>query len=148
MSRGYGAVINAKGKESWLGIADLDKDGIQEFVTLGAKRYAYRDSKGELKITVAGVPKKGAECLKNDISNFKVGTIFAGSTTGKKMHSYMITPEIYTDENGNEIGNSIDLNPCDYLLDSTDRFTDEDFNALFDEEIIEEVDVYAFGADD
>lgn len=148
ISRGYGAVINAKGEESWLGIADLDKDGIQEFVTLGAKRYAYRDSKGELKITVAGVPKKGAECLKNDISNFKVGTIFAGSTTGKKMHSYIITPEIYTDDKGNEIGNSIDLNPCDYLLDSTDRFTDEDFNALFDEEIIEEVDVYAFGADE
>lgn len=148
VDRGYGPVINAEGKESWLGIADLDKDGITEFVTLGAKRYCYRDSSGKLKITVAGVPKKGVKCLNDNIDNFKPGMLFSGLTTGKKIHSYIIVEDIYTDERGNEVGDSIDLNPCDYLLDQTDLFTEDDFNALFEDEIISEVDIYAFESDE
>ena len=143
--RGYGSVINAKGKESWLGVAEIDdhKEHMQEFVTLGSKRYAYRDDDGVLKITVAGVPKKGAKCLNDNIEDFKPGMIFDGKTTGKKLHSYIIAEDIYTDENGNECADSIDLNPCDYLLDQTELFTEEDFNALFEDEIITQ-EVYAY----
>ena len=121
LDNGYGPVIIGS-KEYWLGIAEVDKDNIVEFKSLGAKRYAYRDHEGELHITVAGVPKKGVECLGNDIENFTRDTIFDGETTGKLAHYYIYTEGIHIDEDGNEIGDSIDLQPCDYRLDQTERW--------------------------
>ena len=57
------------GKEYWLGVVDIEKH--DQFRTMGAKRYCVRDG-DDLKITVAGVPKKkGALCLNGDIENFK-----------------------------------------------------------------------------
>lgn len=116
-ANGYGPVV-VDGREYWLGVAEDDKRCI-EFKALGAKRYAYRDKDG-LHITVAGVPKKGAACLNDDISNFKKGFVFPGTSTGKLQHTYLYVDEIYIDEDGNETGDSIDLNPCDYLLDAVD----------------------------
>lgn len=119
VANGYGAV-EFNGKEYWLGEASLD--GVySEFRALGAKRYACRDKEsGKLKITVAGVPKKkGAECLKDDIENFKPGFAFSGEITGKLTHVYQYVDAIYIDVNGNEIGDSVNLIPCDYLLDQT-----------------------------
>lgn len=136
---GYCAVI-FNDREWWLGVAE-HKDGeddYTEFKVLGAKRYCGRCVEdGELHITVAGVPKCGVVCLKNDINNFTKGTIFDGITTGKLTHTYHYVDDIYTDENGNVIGDSIDLTPCDYKLDRTDVV---DFEALLTEEI--EVQVY------
>ena len=121
ISAGYGPVKH-NGRDYWLGVAehDPDSDVYTEFVTVGAKRYCGRSkSDGQLHITVAGVPKKnGALCLKDDIRNFTSGMIFDGQTTGKKTHHYMHVDEIYTDEQGNLTGDSIDLQPCDYLLQS------------------------------
>ena len=116
LSNGYGPVQH-NGRDYWLGVAELD--GIySEFRTVGAKRYCTRDKETkELKITVAGVPKKaGAKCLKNDIENFREGFIFDGVTTGKKLHTHIFRDEIYIDDYGNEIGDSIDLSPNDYTL--------------------------------
>lgn len=74
--------------------------------------------KFNLKITVAGVPKKkGALCLDNDIDNFTVGFIFHGTETGKTTHYFIFKEEI-ENINGNEVGDSLDLCPCDYLLSS------------------------------
>ena len=107
------------------GVAEFD-GAYSEFVTLGAKRYCFRysfDSRnkkknwGKLKITVAGVPKNGVDCLEDDINNFKSGFIFHGEDTGKLTHHYIIENGI-VNENGNERGDSIDLTPCDYLLSS------------------------------
>ena len=99
-----------------LGEATLDKT-CNEFIYQGAKRYAYRDSEG-LHITVAGVPKKGVECLKDNILNFTKGFCFDGSITGKLQVEYNFIDAIYTDINGNITGDSINLLPCDYILDS------------------------------
>lgn len=75
----------------------------------------------KLKITVAGVPKKtGAKCLHNDIENFSPGLIFSGSITGKTTHYFIFKEEI-ENINGNEVGDSLDLCPCDYLLSSVYR---------------------------
>ena len=94
---------------------------------LGSKRYCGRSIKtGELKITVAGVPKTGVKCLNNDISNFKQGLIFSGKITNKKTHTYFYKDDIYIDEKGNETGDSIDLSPCDYLLDRVENMSWED----------------------
>lgn len=122
-ANGYGPAVVGD-KEYWLGIAETDgKDDLcEEFVTVGAKRYCKRAaSDHELHITVSGVPKAGAKSLKNDIRNFKKGMIFKGTDSGKKLHTYFYEKDIYTDQCGNERGDSIDLNPCDYELD--DIFT-------------------------
>lgn len=110
-------------KEYIPGVATIDGT-YSEFVFMGAKRYAARDKESnELKITVAGVPKKsGAKCLNNDIHNFKQGFCFPGSITGKLTHSYIYSNEIYLDKNGNEVGDSIDLNECGYILDQAPIF--------------------------
>ena len=115
--RGYVGILH-NGREYWLGVAELDGE-YTEFRTLGAKRYCCRScDTGELKITVAGVPKKsGVKCLHDDIENFKEGLVFDGETTGKLTHVYNHVDDIYIDANGNEIGDSINLIPCDYLLD-------------------------------
>lgn len=116
----------------WLGIAELDGE-YTEFISVGAKRYACRKAKGgSIKITVAGVPKRGAECLKDDLHYFHAGFIFDGKTTGKMQHTYFFEDDIFTDAEGNECGDSIDLSPCDYKLDSVRSV---DWEKLFYEEI-------------
>lgn len=110
--------ITINGRTFIPGVVELDKV-MTQFVTVGCKRYAYRDKDG-LKITVAGVPKeKGGKCLNDDITNFKSGFVFSGSVTGKLTHIYQYADDIYTDENGNIIADSVNLVPCDYLLDES-----------------------------
>ena len=120
---GYGSVT-ANGKEYWLGSAVSGEEDIYtEFVALGAKRYAGRKKEdGKIHITVAGVPKNGAAQLHDDLRNFRSGVIFRGTLTGKMQHVYIYVDDIYTDEDGNETGDSIDLNPADYLMDMTKKF--------------------------
>ena len=128
---GYGPV-NHKGRDYWLGVAELD--GIYtEFRTVGSKRYACRSKDdGDIHITVAGVPKKtGAKCLNDNIENFTTGMIFDGATTGKKTHFYL-HHDIYTDEKGNLTADSVDLQPCDYLLKAESEI---DWEKIFYEEI-------------
>lgn len=133
---GYGAVIRDN-REYWLGVAEFDGE-YSQFKSCGAKRYCGRSVKdGELHLTVAGVPKRGVRCLGDDIQNFRTGMIFDGLTTGKLTHKYIYVDEIYIDENGNETGDSVDLSPCDYLLDSVNVV---DWESLYEEEI--EVQVY------
>lgn len=131
LSNGYGAV-KIDDKEYWLGIAELD--GIySEFKVCGCKRYCTRDAEtNELKITVAGVPKKsGGKCLEDDINNFKPGFIFSGKITNKKTHTYIYRDDIFIDEFGNEIGDSINLSECDYKLSSAKEWSKiENFDAL------------------
>lgn len=136
---GFGPVIH-NGREYWPGVAELDGT-YSEFKTLGAKRYCCRDKEtGKLKITVAGVPKVGVKCLNDDINNFRRGTIFSGTVTGKLTHTYLYVDDIYIDKQGNETGDSIDLQPCDYLLDEV---SDVDWDRIFNEAI--EIQVYEEG---
>lgn len=117
---GYGPVL-AHNQEFWVGVVEPDGE-YSEFIALHSKCYAARDrGSGKIKLTVAGVPKKkGAECLHDDLSNFRDGFIFPGDQTGKLTHFYFSIPAIYTDAKGNEHGNSIDLAPCDYKIGMPD----------------------------
>ena len=129
-ANGYGPVLH-NGREYWLGAAEPDAV-YTEFITLGSKRYAGRGKNGKLHITVAGVPKKGAACLEDDIGNFRRGFIFDGRKTGKMMHFYIYKDAIEIDEAGKETGDSIDLQPCNYLLDRAEITT---WDELLTEEI-------------
>ena len=135
---GYGPVI-VNGKEYWLGVAEPDAE-YSEYIVLGPKRYCGRSVKdGELHITVAGVPKDGAKCLENDINKFHRNFIFDGETTGKKAHFYFFSKDgITKDAFGNEVGDSIDLQPCDYHLGAVNKedyiLSDDFFMEYFGEE--------------
>lgn len=125
--RGYHGVKH-NNKIYHLGIVELDKV-CSEFVGIHSKCYAYRDVKdGKLKITVAGVPKKGAECLDNNIDNFRVGFIFPGSQTGKLTHSYLFQ-DLHRDSAKNEIADSINLSHCDYLISDANTISWEDLTS-------------------
>lgn len=113
LAQGYGAV-NCNGKEYWCGVAEYDSH-YDEFIGLHSKCYAGRKDDGSLRITVAGVPKKGAECLKGDLRKFNYGFVFDGKTTGKLTHFYNLRNRIEI-KNGIEFGNSIDLHECDYVI--------------------------------
>lgn len=141
-ANGYDSV-HYEGDTFTLGVAEFD-GAYSEFCVLGAKRYCCRYAKdprnkeknwGKLKITVAGVPKSGVDCLDDNIENFTSGFIFKGDDTGKLTHHYIVN-EIHED-NGIIYGDSIDLTPCDYLLSSIDIMDIED---LFTEEV--EIQVY------
>ena len=138
-SRGYGPVI-WKGKEYFPGAAEFDGRCMQ-FKALHSKCYCKRPfiaegdgfiMGGDLKITVAGVPKRGAKSLHNNINNFNIGTIFDGETSGKLQHTYHYVDEIYVDRYGNETGDSIDLSPCDYMITDPNEV---DFEKLLEEEV-------------
>lgn len=141
IDNGYGSIIIGR-SEYWLGVAEHDGD-YSQFRVQGAKRYCGRSVKdGMLHITVAGVPKRGASALNDNINNFALGFSFPGSISGKKEHKYFYVDKIYKDRHGNLTGHSIDLSPCDYLLgevdikdpDWFDEFTSEElFIQIYDE---------------
>lgn len=112
LAQGYGAV-HANGKEYWCGVAEFDGH-YKEFVGLHAKCYAVKKDDDSIKITVAGVPKSGANCL-HDLSEFEDGFVFDGKTTGKLTHFYIYRNQIEV-RDGIEYGNSIDLHACDYKI--------------------------------
>lgn len=125
-SAGYDPVEH-NGRQYIPGVAELDGE-YSEFRTVGAKRYCCRKKSGELKLTVSGVPKKtGALCLKDDIENFKQGFNFRGEDTGKLTHLYQYVDEPYRNEYGDLIADSVNLVPCDYLLDESIEHAVETF---------------------
>ena len=78
--------VDRKGIPHPLGVFENDGN-YDQFVTLGAKKYAYV-TEGELHITVSGVNRKtGAKAL-GDIRNFKKGFVFDYDGAGKQLISY------------------------------------------------------------
>ena len=133
--------MNYEGKQYILGqaVTDGDNDRYTEFRILGAKRYCGRcKADGKLHITVAGVPKKGAACLNDDINNFTKNFCFKGTETGKLQHTYLYG-DIRQDDIGNWLADSINLSPCDYILDNAYSWDIEDI--LYRE--TEDIQVYA-----
>ena len=139
---GYPDPVHFDGKDYYLGVAEPDGRYTQ-FKALHAKCYCKRPlvAEGEgfvmgdsLKITVAGVPKKGAVTLQNKIENFRIGTLFPGKESGKLQHTHFFVPDIYIDDNGNETGDSIELAPGDYIIKDENDY-DFELEKLFEEEV-------------
>lgn len=108
-------------KKFYLGLYDKEK-GYDEFITLGAKKYAYKQN-GKLGITVAGLNKKsGAQELerKGGLSNFKIGTEFFDS--GRKTVYYNDCKKHIIKVNGCKIENASNIALVDttYTLGMTD----------------------------
>lgn len=105
----------------FLGLFDKEK-GYDEFVTLGAKKYAFNQN-GKIGITVAGLNKKsGAKELelKGGLSNFKIGTEFIDS--GRKTVYYNDDKKHFLIVQGCKIENASNIALVDttYTLGMTD----------------------------
>ena len=105
----------------FLGLYDKEK-GYDEFVTLGAKKYAFNQS-GKIGITVAGLNKKsGAKELeqKGGLSNFKIGIEFFDS--GRKTVYYNDDKKHFLTVQGSKIENASNIALVDttYTLGMTD----------------------------
>ena len=119
-----------KGRKHPLGVfeCETDKGNYKEFITLGAKKYCYRDHNDELHMTVSGVRKKASVALNNDIRNFKKGLVFGYQAADKLIHFYTDEqPEFdYRDIEGNiyhcKQKHSIILQPPTYTLGITDEY--------------------------
>lgn len=79
------------GNKHPIGVYEVEEN-YRQFITLGAKRYAYVDDNNNIHIAVSGVSKdKGAKQL-NDINEFKDGLIFDLEHSGKMVMHYQDEP--------------------------------------------------------
>ena len=113
--------VNVGNHKYFLGLYDKEK-GYSEFITLGAKKYAF-DQNGKIGITVAGLNKKsGAQELerKGGLSNFKIGTEFFDS--GRKTVYYNDDKIHFITVQGCQIENASNIALVDttYTLGMTD----------------------------
>lgn len=81
-----------KGVPHLLGIFESETEGDSKytysaFITQGAKKYAVEQN-GKIKITIAGVPKKGAKALKT-LDDFRDDLVFQYEDTGKNILMYV-----------------------------------------------------------
>jgi hypothetical protein len=117
-----------KGNKHLIGVFDYEEN-YKEFITQGAKKYAVKTSKDEIKITVAGVPKKGAKTLK-DLTEFKDGLIFKSKDTNKLLLYYVDNQEpiMMEDYQGNiykvDDVSGCCLLPCSYTLGKSLDYAD------------------------
>lgn len=118
--------VDINGNSHPIGMYEDDGE-YEEFITMGAKKYAYREN-GDLHITVSGVSKDGVSALNNDIRNFKKGFTFDYDHSGKLTHFYNENqPEVdIVDVDGNVYHSSysygITLAPTTYTLGITDIY--------------------------
>lgn len=113
--------VNVGNHKYFLGLYDKEK-GYSEFITLGAKKYAFNQNK-KIGITVAGLNKKsGAQELerKGGLSNFNIGTEFFDS--GRKTVYYNDDKKHFLTVQGCQIENAsnIALAATTYTLGMTD----------------------------
>lgn len=93
-----------------------------EFITLGAKKYAYKIG-DEIGITVAGVPKKAKVCL-SSLEQFKNGFIFDRDICGKNQLRYIDDNPLITFPDGYIVKEryGINIKNCGYTLGLTTDF--------------------------
>lgn len=128
-----------KGNPHELGTID-EEPPAEYFRSWGAKKYITVEN-GQLKCTVAGVPKKkGAEVIKTP-ERFNLGLNFRGEDTGKLCVWYNDAPPFKIhDEKGRQIDiySNVAMLPCDYLLSLSQDYMeclsiDDNFHWLFNE---------------
>jgi hypothetical protein len=118
---------DTKGIEHPLGIFDTEED-YKQFVTLGAKKYAFiHVNSNEIGITVSGVQKGGASALHN-LKDFKDGFTFDYQHAGKKLLSYNDEqiPVKVTDFQGHtetiDQRHGVNLMPTEYTIGISEEY--------------------------
>lgn len=114
-----------EGKKHPLGVYEDDADYRNGFITLGAKKYAYIDTKDEIHITVSGVNKKGAAAL-HSLDEFREGFVFNTEHCGKQLLTYLDDQESFILPDGTLINQKygVHMMPTTYELSLTKTFRD------------------------
>lgn len=123
--------LDIKGGKHLIGEFDMNDGDYTEFITLGAKRYCYRDRNDkQLHMTVSGVSKKAVESLNDDIRNFNKNTFFDYNDARKNIIGYndKQPPITFKDCNGVEFTNewetAIVIYPTTYSMSLDVLFED------------------------
>lgn len=119
---------DVKGIERTLGVFDKDAE-YSQFITQGAKKYAYIDKKDyKIHITVSGVPKKKGDKGLKKLEDFKDNYVFEYKDTNKLLLQYndeQIEFEL-TDYKGKKYNvkdkYGICLLPCQYTLNKSEEY--------------------------
>lgn len=116
------AYADVNGKRYYIGLYDLDGE-YDEFITLGAKKYAYTDKSG-FHITIAGVNKKIGSKEMATIDNFKPGFIFRDA--GGQCLYYNDEPIHYIEVDGCRMLTASNIGMVDstYELGVTDEYAE------------------------
>lgn len=117
------APLDIHGNPHPIGVFDFDGH-YNEFITLGAKKYAYDNNDGTgVHITVSGVPKSYGATL-NNINEFRTGLVFQPTPERAKYISHYDDNGAVLDFGGKlwECGTGICLQPTSYTLDATDGY--------------------------
>ena len=103
-----------------------EEDGeFNEFITLGAKKYAYVDTEGKLHLTLAGVgKKKGSEALVSagGLEAFKTGFVFHNCGKTASIYNDGYYGKHIIDGKTLEITRNVTIKDKDYTLDMTDDY--------------------------
>ena len=118
-----GYADDPSGKRHYLGVFEDETgpEGYSQFVTLGAKKYAYVEN-GKLHITIAGVgKKKGAEEL-GDIRNFREGFIFRAAGGTESVYNDNIHFDYFIDGRYILITDNVVIRDSTYELGITEEY--------------------------
>lgn len=100
-----------------------DDGEYSQFITMGAKKYAYTDMDGGFHITIAGVPKLSGAREMGDINNFREGFTFRNS--GKlrpEYHDRRSYGQIEIHSHRIELIRNVTLRPVEYRLGLTGEY--------------------------
>lgn len=110
-----------KGSIKYLGIIDME-DNADEFVTLGAKKYAQVIGT-KFEITIAGVPKSKGSVEMETIDNFHCGFVFKDCDKKRLRYNDERTiRRVTTDKGSFDVFSNIAMLDTTYELDITDEF--------------------------
>lgn len=115
------SATDSNGKIHHMGVYERERD-YKRFKTLGAKKYAYEDTNGELHITIAGVVKSaGAEELDENggLEAFKEGFCFVKAGGTKVKYHSNINFEYDTGEGLVRITDNAAITPTTYKVGIT-----------------------------
>lgn len=120
-----GTAKDKTGKEYYLGLFEYEGT-YKQFITMGAKKYAYVDQDDELHITVAGCGKKtGAKELseKGGITAFKEGLTFYKAGGTESIYNDITEPfNVNIDGNLLNITSNVMIKPSTYTLGLTGEY--------------------------
>ena len=114
---------DTRGREHPIGIYEPDKLCLR-FKTMGAKKYAYEDEKGQLHITISGVSKSKGPAELKKLENFKEGFVFRDA--GGMCSLYNDDPPVKTvriQGHRLDIISNVALFPSTYTLGLTEEYS-------------------------
>ena len=117
-----GTAQDSTGRIHYLGLfEDETVTGYSDFVTLGAKKYAYVEN-DKLHITIAGVGKKAGAVELGDIRNFKPGFIFRKAGGTESVYNDNVYYDYFIDGKHILITDNVVIRPSTYELGITEEY--------------------------